>query len=82
MLPEGLQAVIDYSSWPHPPLYGWLQEKGGIDPREMYRVFNMGIGMVAVINASDWDTVQAAVGEPVWRIGKLNCGKKSEVILR
>ncbi len=50
MLPEGLQAVIDRSAWPVPPLFRWLQAHGGIDPLEMYRVFNMGIGMVAAVS--------------------------------
>ncbi len=82
MLPEGLQADIDRSNWPQPALYAWLQDKGGVEWQEMYQVFNMGIGMVAVINTDDWNALQKCVDEPVWRIGKLKHGKRSEVILR
>jgi phosphoribosylamine--glycine ligase/phosphoribosylaminoimidazole synthetase len=82
MLPDGLKAVIDRSAWPQPALFNWLQKQGEIDPQEMYRVFNMGIGLVAVINPQDWAAVQAAVNEPVWQIGELTHGPRSEVVLK
>ncbi len=82
MLPDGLQAEIDRSSWPCPALYSWLQEHGGIEDSEMYRVFNMGIGLVAVVSPENLDTLQKSVSEPVWRIGRLKRGKRSEVILQ
>ena len=46
MLPEGLAAKFDTSSWPVPPIFPQIQEDGGISTNEMYRVFNMGLGMV------------------------------------
>jgi len=81
VLPDGLQAVVDRSAWPQPALYQWLQTKGGIDTREMYRVFNMGIGMIAVIDREDWPAIQSAVEEPVWLIGRLDHGLRGEVRL-
>lgn len=81
-LPDGLQAVIDRSAWPQPKLFTWLQNKGNIDLMEMYRVFNMGIGLVAVIDPKDWPALQAVVNEPVWRIGELTSGPRAEVILQ
>ena len=81
MLPEGLQAVIDRSSWPVPPLFQWLQEKGEIDPLEMYRVFNMGIGMVAVVSRDEADEILEICPETAWKIGKLRIGNQKEIIL-
>jgi len=49
MLPKGLDAVIDCSTWDVPYIYRFLQEKGKVDADEMYRVFNMGIGYVIAI---------------------------------
>jgi phosphoribosylformylglycinamidine cyclo-ligase len=49
ILPEGCQAAIDASSWPQPPIFRFLQTVGGVDPDEMFRVFNMGIGYILVV---------------------------------
>ncbi len=46
MLPDGVSARFDTSSWPVPPIFPQIQEDGGISRDEMYRVFNMGLGMV------------------------------------
>ncbi len=51
VLPEGLGAAVDRGAWTPPRLFRVLQRAGGVDRDEMYRVFNMGIGMVAVVPA-------------------------------
>ena len=48
ILPEGLAAHIHKDSWDVPPIFKLIQEKGNIEPTEMYRVFNMGIGMTLI----------------------------------
>ncbi len=48
ILPDGLAAEIDRGSWPVLPIFKVIQKEGGISDQEMYRVFNMGLGMVAV----------------------------------
>lgn len=53
VLPDGLGAAIDPQSWKPSPVFGFLQEKGRVDPLEMYRVFNMGIGFVVIVRAED-----------------------------
>ncbi|MFN2350965.1 MAG: phosphoribosylformylglycinamidine cyclo-ligase [Kiritimatiellia bacterium] len=53
MLPDHLDAVIDARAWPVPPLFRFLQERGRVETEEMYRVFNMGIGLVVVVRAGD-----------------------------
>ena len=51
ILPRGLTAQIDLSTWDPPPLFTHLQQLGKLDTEEMFRTFNMGIGMIAVIPA-------------------------------
>lgn len=59
VLPEGLGAVIDMSSWSIPPIFTWIQEQGNIPIEEMLRTFNCGIGMIVCVSASEADkTVQ------------------------
>ena len=72
VLPDNLLAVVDAGSWPVPPVFGWLASAGNIAADEMLRVFNCGIGMVAVVAAADAEAAMAqlqAAGEQVFRIG-------------
>jgi phosphoribosylformylglycinamidine cyclo-ligase len=52
VLPEGFQAEVDWHAWERPPVYDWLA-KQGVSEKEQRRVFNVGIGMCAVVPASD-----------------------------
>jgi phosphoribosylformylglycinamidine cyclo-ligase len=70
VLPEHLVAAIDVNSWSTPPIFRTLLEWSGMDEREAYRVFNMGIGMVAIVPAADVDKILTAVPEAVV-IGRL-----------
>jgi phosphoribosylformylglycinamidine cyclo-ligase len=74
VLPEGLAAHIEKGTWPMPPLFTWLKEQGNVADREMYRVFNCGIGMVIVISTAEAaaaETLLREAGEMVWRIGSV-----------
>lgn len=71
ILPPGCGAIIRKSSWKIPPLFQLIQKLGEINPDEMYRVFNMGVGMVAVIGANQLDAFQTSVAEPTWVIGEV-----------
>jgi phosphoribosylamine--glycine ligase/phosphoribosylaminoimidazole synthetase len=71
VLPEGLGARIQTGSWPVPPLYPLVQRMGDVSTEEMRRVFNLGIGMVAVIAPQDLAAVQQALPEETWVIGSL-----------
>jgi phosphoribosylformylglycinamidine cyclo-ligase len=53
VLPKNCDAAIETKSWRVPPIFDVLQQKGKIDRAEMYQVFNMGIGMVAIVSAKD-----------------------------
>jgi len=71
ILPAGCGAVIRKDSWTVPPLFQLIQNLGKIDPNEMYQVFNMGIGMVAVIAANQITAFQTSVHQPTWVIGEV-----------
>jgi phosphoribosylformylglycinamidine cyclo-ligase len=74
VLPGGVQAVLDQSAWPLPPLFRWLQEQGNVASAEMHRVFNCGIGMVLTVGPADADaaeTLLRSAGETVYRIGRI-----------
>ena len=62
-LPKGVAARINLDSWDVPPIFRLVQERGRVEEAEMYRVFNMGIGMVLVVAPDALATVQAAVPE-------------------
>jgi phosphoribosylformylglycinamidine cyclo-ligase len=53
ILPNDCDAIIETKSWRVPGIFQLLQRSGEIDPQEMYQVFNMGIGMVAIVSAND-----------------------------
>ena len=78
ILPDGAHAIIDADCLPLPPLFAFLQEGGAIEPAELARTFNCGIGMVAIVR--DQDAVEVserleAAGEAVRRIGLVEAGE-------
>lgn len=77
VLPGGTHAVIDADRWPQPRLMAFLQAQGGIEPEEMARTFNTGIGMVAIVAADEAAAVTQALeaaGETVFAIGAVEAG--------
>ncbi len=81
VLPEGMVADLDGTSWPRPPLFGWLQSAGGVADEEMYRTFNCGLGMVLVVAEADAPHaigLLAAAGETVTRIGTIRARRGDE----
>jgi phosphoribosylformylglycinamidine cyclo-ligase len=78
VLPEGCQAVVDAGGWPWPAVFRVLTRAGKVSVDEMRRVFNLGVGMIAVVARDDVDAVVQA-GErakiPAWMIGEVHAGK-------
>jgi phosphoribosylformylglycinamidine cyclo-ligase len=64
VLPEGCAAVVDTGAWVVPPIFRLLQERGHIATDEMFRAFNMGIGMILVCAAERRDQVLHALDDP------------------
>jgi phosphoribosylamine--glycine ligase/phosphoribosylaminoimidazole synthetase len=80
VLPEKIQAVVRMESWPVPKLFQYIQQEGNISTAEMFRVFNMGIGMVAVVSPEDLARFQGAIPEDTWVIGTVAAGEKRVVL--
>ena len=77
ILPEGLGAALDTSSWSRGPLFDWLASIGNIDDAEMRRTFNCGVGMVLIVRGEDREETIArleAAGERAWQIGRIERG--------
>ncbi len=80
VLPAGLAARIERAAWNLPPLFQWLKQEGNIADAELYRVFNCGIGMVAVVGAAEAGAALKALraaGEIAWRIGRIERRRKN-----
>lgn len=74
ILPDGVQARIDASRWPRPPVFEWLQQRGQVAEAEMHRVFNCGVGMLVIVAPRDAERAIAFLteaGEHVHRIGEI-----------
>jgi len=79
VLPDGCHAEIDADAWPLPPLFAWLQAGGSIEPEELARTFNCGIGMVVIAAEDQAETLRAQLseaGETVYRIGQIVDGQR------
>ena len=63
VLPAGTAARVDRDSWSVPPVFGLLQREGGVPEEDMYRTFNMGVGMVAVVARDALPAAETALAE-------------------
>ncbi|WP_139492230.1 phosphoribosylformylglycinamidine cyclo-ligase [Brevibacillus dissolubilis] len=82
VLPEGAQAEIDYGSWPIQPIFSMIEELGKVSRADMFRTFNMGIGMVLVVKNEDAVNVLQALeqmGEDAYLIGRISSGNQGVV---
>ena len=78
VLPEGVGAEVDRTSWTPNPIFTYLIETAGMDHDEAYHVFNMGCGMIVVVDEADAERTLAALeaaGEEAWRMGQLVDGE-------
>jgi len=77
-LPDGCGAVVHPGGWPVPGLFGWLEANGRVRRDEMYRVFNMGLGMIAVVSPErvrDVEAAAATAGVATWQVGEIVAGE-------
>jgi phosphoribosylformylglycinamidine cyclo-ligase len=81
VLPANSKAVINKNSWQLPVVFQWLQENGNVDPVEMYRTFNCGVGLVICVPKEQQqqalDCLQAH-GENAWVIGSIANASENE----
>ena len=79
MLKDGVRAVIRKDSYPVPPIFKLLAEKGKIEAKMMYNTFNMGLGMVVAVDEADVDKTMAAIkaaGDQPYVVGTIENGEK------
>jgi phosphoribosylformylglycinamidine cyclo-ligase len=77
-LPEGCGAAIQSGAWSVPPIFSFLEEAGGVERDEMFQVFNMGVGLIAVVPpdaVADAQAAAGAAGVPTWVIGEVVVGE-------
>ena len=82
-LPPTLDAVVDTSSWKIPNVFRVLMEAGAVEPAEMHRTFNMGVGMVVICAPSDASAVLSAAaraGVEGWMLGSLKQGAGAVIL--
>ena len=83
MLPEGISAVVRKDSYPVPPIFTLLQQRGRLEERMMYNTYNMGLGMVLATDPENADrTVRAleAAGEKAYIVGETAAGSREAVV--
>ncbi|MBS4914298.1 MAG: phosphoribosylformylglycinamidine cyclo-ligase [Veillonella sp.] len=84
VLPEGLSVRVNADAWPVLPVFKKLQEWGNVETKEMYRTFNMGIGMILVVAQDDVAAVKANLAkhnETFYEIGRVEAGQTDRVIM-
>ena len=83
LLPEGLAIRLDRGSWTMPPVFPWLQALGSVPDDEMFRVFNMGIGLVMIVSTHFAESIVRRLNEkakvPSWIIGEVIEGNREVV---
>lgn len=83
ILPENCSAEIDTTSWQIPPVFAKLKEWGNVPWNEMYRTFNMGIGMILIVSERTAKPVieyLESQNEPVYKIGKIIAGDRQAIL--
>ncbi len=79
MLKDGVHAVIEKDSYPVPPIFKLMAEKGNVEEQMMYNTFNMGIGMIVAVDKNDVDKAMEAIkaaGDTPYVIGRIEAGEK------
>jgi len=79
ILPEGLQARLDRTSWERPPLFRFIQERGNVPEEDMLRTFNLGVGFAVVARPDQAAGVMAELtgqGETCWKLGEIVSGPR------
>ena len=82
VLPSGTGCYVDVRAWELPPVFRWLMKEGRVQPLEMARTFNNGIGMVLIVSRDKVDEAIRAIqasGEQVYKIGKVVAGEGVEM---
>ena len=83
VLPKGTRAVLDAEKWPLLPIFPFLMKEGGVEPREMYRTYNCGLGMLLIMNRENAEKAKEilkSINEPVYEVGEITEGNQDVVV--
>ena len=82
ILPDNCGALIKKDSWPRPGVFSVMSSMGNVAEKEMFRAFNMGIGMVFVVEISEVKKIRKSLDvlSPVYEIGTVVCGEKKVIM--
>jgi phosphoribosylformylglycinamidine cyclo-ligase len=83
VIPKSLDALVDTQTWDVPPVFSELQKAGHVDREEMFRVFNMGVGMIVIVPPENADAIVRAAdtaGIGAWTMGELKPGSGHVII--
>lgn len=83
VLPDNVKVMIQRDSWPIPPIYDYLKEEGNLEEQEMYDIFNMGIGMVAIVKEAEaQNIIEIAKQNDInaFIIGNIKSGNKKVIV--
>ncbi|PPI86688.1 phosphoribosylformylglycinamidine cyclo-ligase [Candidatus Pantoea edessiphila] len=84
ILPNNTQAVIIDSTWTWPPIFQWIQKQGNIKKREMYHIFNCGVGIIVIANqieANEIISFMKKINEKSWIIGTIKKSNSKERVI-
>ena len=83
VLPEGTRAVLDADKWPLLPIFSFIKAQGGVEPREMYRTFNCGLGMLLILSRGEAEKAKKIlknIGEAVYEVGTISEGNRDVIV--
>jgi phosphoribosylformylglycinamidine cyclo-ligase len=80
IFPPGLGAVIRRGSWPEPPIFGLIQRLGKVADAEMFRVFNMGLGMLAIVPPEHVSLAQQTLPGDCYAVGVIEANQAGVTI--
>lgn len=68
VIPKGMGVEVDVASYTLPPLFQWLQQAGNVPTEDMRRTFNMGVGMICVVDPANVEAAKKVCPE-LWHLG-------------
>ncbi len=80
ILPDGLSAIINKNSWSVSPIFDLIEKMGNVNKEEMYHVFNMGIGIIAISSPEQTDRLQGLINEDTWIVGEVIVGDEVKIV--
>ena len=79
ILPEGVSVEINRGTWPELPIFGLMQKLGNVSDQEMFRTFNMGIGMIVICSPDERGTIKTAI-DNCYEVGRVISGNEAILV--